>query len=324
MLATACPRASPARRSADWVAGPSVTSDPPGAEIRLDGEPLGRRTPSRIETWEPLVPHEISLVLPGHVPWREELPAGRPPDRIDARLPPAGYLAVKSEPPGAAIRVEGHRVATAPATVPVPAGRTVALALSADGYLDWSREAVADAGTTLPFDVHLAPAAAADVHSDPPGAWVTVDGRPAGRAPARLAVRAGVDHVVRFSLPGLAGCERRVRIRWKARARIDCDLTDAEGRKLASALAATRARIAVLGKRLAAIPDHDSNFFRAMANDKSRNEIEDELTRLSDDEDQEQTAFEDHRADLGARFARDEDGGSPPGTEESGEAGAAP
>lgn len=48
----------------------TVSTDPPGAQIVLDGQVLPEPTPSKLELGRDRDPHEIELVLPGYLPTR--------------------------------------------------------------------------------------------------------------------------------------------------------------------------------------------------------------------------------------------------------------
>jgi hypothetical protein len=114
--------------AAAWLGAPwlrpgviLVTSDPPGADVALDGAATGQRTPAALEGVRLSQPHEVTLSGPSlrevTVPVRPE--AGRLVARAHARLGAAlGALSVHSEPPGATVRLDDRPVGTAPLTIP--------------------------------------------------------------------------------------------------------------------------------------------------------------------------------------------------------------
>ncbi len=314
LFAVACRRVPPPAATGGWTKGPYIASEPPGADIVLDGQPTGRRTPAQIETWDPLVGHSLRIESPGRVPFRELIEPGAPPARVDARLAIAANLEVETEPPGALLHLGGNIEGATPVTLPIAADVPVSYRISLDGYLDSSGTARAAAGATLVQHLVLTRAATAYFESDPLDALLVVDGKPAGHTPEQLPVEAGIEHVVRMALPGLSPCQQRFRLAWKESRRVACDLDDAEGRRLGIVLAGTRERIAQLKRRLAAMPLHEQYFLANVANDRERNRIEDALERLADDEDREQADIDAHRADLESRFEARGDGGAESGT----------
>ncbi|MHB8872114.1 MAG: serine/threonine protein kinase [Myxococcaceae bacterium] len=52
-----------------------VNSEPPGAEVYLDGQPVHGRTPLTVSELSPSTPHTISVVAAGRVPWSQSVDA---------------------------------------------------------------------------------------------------------------------------------------------------------------------------------------------------------------------------------------------------------
>lgn len=98
-----------------------VTSDPPGAEVALDGAPTGQRTPAVLEGIRLSRHHEVELVAPGAKTVKLNVEA-RPGDfvaKVHANLLAAfGELRIASEPPGARVELDGTMVGRTPVTVP--------------------------------------------------------------------------------------------------------------------------------------------------------------------------------------------------------------
>jgi hypothetical protein len=97
-----------------------VTSEPPGAEVLLDGEPTGQVTPAVLEEVRLSEPHEVALS--GAAVKRQTLPvAARPGSlvaRVHATLESAiGEITIASVPSGAEVRLDGAPVGAAPVTV---------------------------------------------------------------------------------------------------------------------------------------------------------------------------------------------------------------
>jgi serine/threonine protein kinase len=97
-----------------------VTSDPPGAEIALDGAPTGQVTPAVLENVRLSQPHQVGLAAPGSkgVTLPVEARPGELVARVHGTLKGAvGALSIASEPAGARVEVDGKVVGRTPVTV---------------------------------------------------------------------------------------------------------------------------------------------------------------------------------------------------------------
>ncbi len=102
-----------------------VTSEPPGADISLNGVPTGRRTPAQFPPQKGGSYQVTVAKLPLYLPETQTVTlGGGKPARTSFRLSPNfGSLRIESEPPGLAVLLDGRRVGTTPAVVePVSAG----------------------------------------------------------------------------------------------------------------------------------------------------------------------------------------------------------
>lgn len=98
-----------------------VTSDPPGVDVALDGQPTGQRTPAVLEGVLLSRPHEVALSGPALK--AQAVPVQPAPGRLAARVHAAlastlGPLRVESDPPGAEVRLDDRPVGVTPLTVP--------------------------------------------------------------------------------------------------------------------------------------------------------------------------------------------------------------
>jgi hypothetical protein len=97
-----------------------VTSDPEGAEVTLDGARTGQVTPAVLEGVRLAEAHEVALAGPA-VRGVTLAIRGRPGQlvaRVHAKLESAlGDVTVASDPPGAAVRLDGKPAGVAPVTL---------------------------------------------------------------------------------------------------------------------------------------------------------------------------------------------------------------
>jgi len=98
-----------------------VTSEPPGAEVSLDGKPTGLLTPAVLEGVMLSQPHEVELRARDAKTVNVAVQA-RPGDlvaRAHGKLEVAvGAIVIASEPPGARVEVDGKVVGKTPLSVP--------------------------------------------------------------------------------------------------------------------------------------------------------------------------------------------------------------
>jgi len=139
----------------------SVTSTPAGADIAIDGRPIGEKTPQTA----PLMPgpHTIKLTLEGYQDWTEavSVTAGKTVE-IGATLTPiSGSATVTSTPSGAAIYVESYSgdvcIGETPHTDTAVSHGNYTIKLTLAGYQDWTEEIQVTSGETAYIDAILTP-----------------------------------------------------------------------------------------------------------------------------------------------------------------------
>ena len=193
----------------DW-AEITANSDPPGAELRSEGQALGT-TPATVE----LLSGErvLSFSRPGFATHRERLTvvAGSPQALPTIRLQPAaGVLRVLTDPPGASITVDGDFRGGSPATVEVSPDRAHRVVVSRAGYESQERTVTLGRGAERALNIRLEPRlGTVRVLSRPAGAQVRVNGRPAGRTPLDLQLPS-TEQQLEFSLEGYVAQAREV------------------------------------------------------------------------------------------------------------------
>lgn len=158
-----------------------VSSAPADAEIRINGEVVGR-TPAalQIDAGE----QQIALARPGFRTWSDTLQVeggeSRTLPTVELEPAPAG-IAIQSVPDGATVSLDGRAIGTAPLEVELDPGEPVTIELTLDGYRPLARTLTPQAdvqstmrGELVPINATLA------VRTDPPGARMLIDGEAVG------------------------------------------------------------------------------------------------------------------------------------------------
>jgi hypothetical protein len=129
----------------------SIESKPSGAEVFLDGTPLGR-TPLRQVVVKGKA-DQLRLEKSDFLPTEYRL---RPADRdLSLRLEPAPFEArVITDPPGAEVLLDGESKGTSPLTLQVPGEGLHVLRLRLEGYQPWT--ATLERHRALPDPILLA------------------------------------------------------------------------------------------------------------------------------------------------------------------------
>ncbi len=221
-----------------------LETKPLGAEIWLDGFPLGKTTPATLRL-DNALPHDIELRREGWMKARRTIPVGQSDATLALELREAGRLQVSSDPPGAQVAVEGESVGITPCTVDVPAGSPVRLAVTHEGYLAATSLTTVASGELIQWTAPLRPAGIVDVSSDPSAVTVLVDGQPVGETPRRVAVEAGLPHEVRITL-GKLSASKSVTVAAGATKSVALQLEDGEDRRLRTSLRALASRLVSL------------------------------------------------------------------------------
>jgi len=190
-----------------------ATSEPADAEIRINGEAAGR-TPAtlKIDAGQ----QRIALVKSGFRTWSEtlELEGGEQRTLPTVKLEPApASIAIRSEPSGAQVSIDGRTVGTAPLEVELDPGEPITITLSLEGYQPLSRSLTpqADMQTTMrgelvPINATLA------ITTDPPDTRMFIDGEAAGTVgPQGLELELPArEYVLEFRRDGYADARREV------------------------------------------------------------------------------------------------------------------
>ena len=182
----------------------TLSSRPPGAQVLLDGRPVGT-TPVELEV--EAGERQLELRLAGHNAWRQAITvlADQPLSVAEVTLVQAdGRVELITDPPGAAVSVNGEFQGATPLMLRLRPGRAHAIVLTKPGYETASRElsVEGDSGRRLEIPL-LARFGVIDVVSEPAGADIFVDGEHRGVTPAQLTLLA-VSHELQVRLDGHA------------------------------------------------------------------------------------------------------------------------
>ncbi len=252
---------------------------PLGAEIWLDGFPLGKVTPATVRI-DNALPHDVELRLDGRMKVRRSTPIGQPEATLAFELREAGRIQVSSDPSGAHLALEGEPAGIAPCTIEVGAGEPAHVTAALEGYLPVASVVTVASGELIPWAVHLRPAGTLDVSSDPPAATVLVDGQPVGRTPRSVPVEANTRHQIEVVL-GKLRASRTAIVEAGATARVELLIEDGEDLKLHAALRAVASRLAALRVQIARLEKARPNQLgEALATTRKKELLEEEVDRL--------------------------------------------
>ena len=168
----------------------AITSAPDKATVRLDGKEIGE-TPLTLEALQGA--HELEVAKEG---WK---PVAR---RIEVQAETAstiatielervdGTIALTSDPSGASVLVNDQFRGRTPLTLSLVGDKAYRLTVSKAGYGTDSRELRVEGGRSASLAVRLAPElGTVFLTTNPPGATLTVNGKPSGSATQRLSLQ---------------------------------------------------------------------------------------------------------------------------------------
>ncbi len=182
----------------------SVTSDPAGAELRVDGQARGP-TPARLELMAGS--HRVEITHPGYKPWVSDVQvqANTALELGPVRLGvPDGRLAVTSSPPGAAVSVGGAYRGRTPLEIEVRPDIAQVVTVLRDGYEPAQREVQVAPGARESVTLALQPILGqVIVKATPADAQLYVDGTSRGIARQTIELPSTA-HVIEIRKPGYA------------------------------------------------------------------------------------------------------------------------
>lgn len=211
----------------------TLSSKPAGANVRVDGQSLGA-TPYTGELIHGT--RKISVSRKGWKPWARtiDVVAGQAVDIPDVTLAKAdGLLEIVTNPPGAAITIDGRFRGEAPAKITVSPDRDHRVTVMKAGYAPRTATASAAPEEVANLALQLEPELA-DINliTEPADAELLVNGQPAGNATQRLSLPTH-EHEIIVRKPGYAtyrtvvtprkGIDKHLRITLKTAAQMAAD-----------------------------------------------------------------------------------------------------
>jgi formylglycine-generating enzyme required for sulfatase activity len=216
-----------------------LVTEPAGATVALDGEPLGV-TPLNTEIMHGKRTLQLSLELHKPVSLHQQFIAGSNLELTDIVLQPAdGTLALSSVPTGATISVDGEYLGTTPASLALASGKPHTLRLTRPGYQTVDKTLQLEPAQQQVLELAMAPQyGVVFVKASPADASLSVDGKPAGLATRRLSLTTRA-HTLEFSKPGYVSQRLTVTPRTGISKNVDVKLKTAEQTRQEKRVAAT-------------------------------------------------------------------------------------
>lgn len=161
----------------------TVTTEPAGAEVFVDGQSRGT-APARLEL--DAGSHRVELRQAGFKPWVTDVQvvANEPQEIGPVRLGlPDGTLVVRTEPAGASVSVGGAYRGRSPLTIDVRPDTPLAVVATREGYEPATRQLEVGSGGRRELELALTPILGeVTVQAEPVGAEVFANGRALGKA----------------------------------------------------------------------------------------------------------------------------------------------
>jgi CRISPR/Cas system-associated exonuclease Cas4 (RecB family) len=189
----------------------NVTSDPSGADVKLDGVLKGT-TPLAITDISPGT-HTLRVEETGYQPFTAPVDVtGGVTTNVHAVLDPVppvvvnGTIEVTSVPTGAEVFLDGLTQGMTPLVIPDVSNGIHTLRLELSGYVPWEEPVIVTAGETTFIHATLTTVPPANgsvtVQSDPDGANVYLDGEMKGLTPVAITGVSPGPHIVRIEKTG--------------------------------------------------------------------------------------------------------------------------
>lgn len=188
----------------------SIVSEPPGAEVLVDGRSFGH-TPAQLELTAG--ERELQVTLRGHNAWRSRIMvvANTPQELPPIVLEPAdGRVALTSLPADAAVSVDGEFRGRTPVDLRLHPDQRHMITIAKPGYATATRDLTVAADSRRELEIELEQLIGdVDVQSEPSGAEIWIDDRLVGTTPSRVSLLA-VNHSIEIRAEGYATQNERI------------------------------------------------------------------------------------------------------------------
>lgn len=188
-----------------------IHTEPEGAQIYLDGQPVGH-TPKLLERVA-VGPHRVELVLAPYARAVQEIQLGPERRLLHVRLELSwGALEIVTRPEGASVSLDGMPRGATPLILPeIPVGEHHLLVAKPPGYRPQERRLSIQPGHRETVVIDLEPHyGTVSITSNPVGAAIFVAGTPYGKTPQSLQLPPGTYHVLVQKEPLYLPQERRI------------------------------------------------------------------------------------------------------------------
>ncbi len=188
----------------------SLSSNPPGATILIDGNAIGD-TPMDVEILQGN--HEISLTLSGYKSWYDNVTAvagGSETMPVVTMAKSDGMASIRSQPGGASVTIDGVYRGQTPLRLALAPGKTYVVKANKAGYETTRRQLAVRSGEDAGLLIRLtAITGSVMISSNPDEADVFIDGRRRGTTTMQLELPA-TEQLLEFRKPGYAPYHVRV------------------------------------------------------------------------------------------------------------------
>jgi hypothetical protein len=192
----------------------SINSNPPEAIIHIDDKKTGK-TPETITNLTPGT-HLVKVILDGYEDWSESVDiSGDKENTLTAELLKiTGSININSNPPEAAIYLDGEKVGTTPDILKSVAIGTHEVDVKLEGFTEWKKVLNVKNRKEIALNAVLQPnTGSASIESDPAEAVTLLNGNNVGRTPVSLTgIKIGI-HEVELQKEGYASCKKTIKIK---------------------------------------------------------------------------------------------------------------
>ena len=220
----------------------TVTSEPAGAQLLVDGEPRGV-TPVAAEIMAGA--HPVELRLEGFKPWATDIQVKANESMALGPVKlglPDGRLSVRSDPPGASVSVAGVYRGQTPVELELRPDLAHSIVLTRPGYEAVTRQVSLSAGEQRTLAVPLSGVfGEVAVRAQPPDAQLYVDGKLSGAANQTLRLVA-TTHDIEIRKAGFVDFKTSVTPRPGVQQRVDATLLTPEQARIAATPAVVKTK----------------------------------------------------------------------------------